>query len=132
MRNQLHNTPTSVSAISEKTPVSSDSRARSHCFTGGHSVLLYTGRAHHFRCYLRGVASVVFYGLPDNSLFSRKIAGAFIRRSMGEGRITALPMVRVIFSKWDAISWRGSLVARGSGLCVRIKVTRLSLFDGPQ
>jgi len=40
--------------------------------------------------------------------------------------------VRVIFSKWDAISWRGSLVARESGLCVRIKVIRLSFFDGPQ
>jgi len=42
------------------------------------------------------------------------------------------PKAHMIFSKWDAISWRGSFVARGSGLCVWIKVRHLSLFDGPQ
>ena len=105
----------------------------SHFFTGRHSVLLYRGRAHHFRRYdTRRVTRVVFYALPDNSLFYRKIAGVFIGRSIGEGRVTKQPKVRVIFSKWDAISWRGSLVARGSDLCVQIKVTRLSSFDWPQ
>ena len=74
---------------------------------------------------------MVFYTLPDNFLFYREIAGGFIGRSIGEGRVTLQPGVRVIFSMWDAISWRGSLVARGSGLCVWIKVPRLSLFDGP-
>ena len=105
MRNQLHNTPISVGAISEETPVSSVSRARSHFFTGRHSVLLYGGREHHFRRYdICGVASVVFYGLPDNSLFYCEIAGGFIGRSIGKGRVTEQPKVRVIFSKWDAIS----------------------------
>jgi len=56
----------------------------------------------------------------------------FIGRSIGQGRIAGQPKAHVIFSKWDAISWRGSLVARGSGSRVRIKVTSLSLFDGPQ
>ena len=71
------------------------------------------------------------YTLPDNCLFYREIAGSFIGLSIGEGRVTQQPGVGVIFSKWDAISWRGSLVARGSGLCVRMKVTLLSLFVGP-
>jgi len=75
---------------------------------------------------------VVFYSLSDNSLFYREIVGGFIRQSIGQGRVTEQPEVRVIFSKWDAISWRGSLVARGSELCVLIKVTRWSLFDGLQ
>jgi len=75
---------------------------------------------------------VVFYALPDNSHFYREIVAGFIRRSIGQGRVTEQPEVRVIFSKWDATSWKGPLVARGSGLCVLIKVTRLSLFDGPQ
>ena len=65
---------------------------------------------------------MVFYGLPDNSLFYREIAGGFIWRSIGEAKVTEQPKVRVIFSKLDVISWRGSLVARGSGLCVRIRV----------
>ena len=78
---------------------------------------------------------MVFYALPDNSHFYRVIVGGFIGRSIGQGRVTQQPEMRVIFSKWDGIvylSWRGPLVARGSGLCVRIKVTRLSLFDGLQ
>jgi len=68
----------------------------------------FSGRAHHFRRYdIRGVTRVVFYALPDNSLFYREIVGGFIGRSIGQGRITERPKVRVIFSKWDAISWRG-------------------------
>jgi len=60
------------------------------------------------------------------------IAGGFIGRSIGEVRGTEQPKVPVIFSKWNAISWKGSLVARGSELSVWTKVTCLSLFDGPQ
>ena len=130
MRNHLHNTPISVGAISEETPGSSV-RASSHFFTGRHSVL-YSGPAQDFRRYICGVTTVVFYALTDNSLFYQEIAGGFIGRSIGDRRVTEKTKVRVIFSKWDAVSWRGSLVVRGSGLCVWIKVTRLSLFDGPQ
>jgi len=108
MRNHLHSTPISFGTISEETPVSSVVRAWSHFFTGRHSDLLYIGRAHHFHRYdICAVTSVEFYGLPDNSLFSREIASGFIGLSIGEGRVTEQPKVRVIFSKWDAISWRG-------------------------
>ncbi|KAG0136602.1 hypothetical protein HOY82DRAFT_576336 [Tuber indicum] len=104
MRNYLSNAPISIGAISEETPVSSVARARSHFFTGRHSVLLYSERAHHFRRYdIRGVTSVVFYGLPDNPLFYREVAGGFIGRNVGEGRAKEQPKVRVIFSKWDAM-----------------------------
>ena len=65
---------------------------------------------------------MVFYTLPDNSLFYREIAGRCIGPRIGEGRVTEQARVRVVFSKWDAMSRRGWLVARGSGLCVRIKV----------
>jgi U3 small nucleolar RNA-associated protein 25 len=104
MRNYLSNAPIPIGAISEETPVSSVARARSHFFTGRHSVLLYSERAHHFRRYdIRGVTSVVFYGLPDNPLFYREVAGGFIGRSVGEGRAKEQPKVRVIFSRWDAM-----------------------------
>jgi len=98
MRNHLHNTPISVGAISEETPVSSVARALSHFFTGRHSVL-YSGPAQDFRRYICGVTTVVFYALTDNSLFYREIAGGFIGRSIGEGRVTEKTKVRVIFSK---------------------------------
>ena len=104
MWNHLHNTPISIGVISEETPVSSVARALSHFFTDRHSVLVYSGRAQHFRRYdIHGVTRVVPHALPDNSHFYREIVGGFIRRSIGQGRVTEQPEVRVIFSKWDAI-----------------------------
>jgi len=95
MRNYFYNTPICVGAISEETPVSPVARAWSYFFTVRHSVLLYSGRAHHFRRYdIRGVTGVVSYTLPDNSLFYREIAGGFIGRSIGEGSVTEQPKVR--------------------------------------
>lgn len=68
-------------------------------------MLLYTGRAHHFRRYvIRGVSSVVFYALPDNPVFYREIAGGFLLRTIGEGKVDADgARVRALFSKWDAM-----------------------------
>jgi len=118
MRSHLHNTLISIGAMAEETPVSSVARALSQLFTGRHSVLLYSRRASHFRRYdIHGVTRVVSYALPDNSLSYGEIVGGFIVRSIGQGRVTERPKMRVIFSEWGAISWRGSLVARVRVMC---------------
>ena len=42
------------------------------------------------------------YGLPDNPIFYREIAGGYIAASVGEGKITGNEAaVRSMFSKWD-------------------------------
>lgn len=95
----------SFGSISEYTSVRDVARARSHFFSGRHAVLLYTGRAHHFRRYhLRGVRSVMMYALPDNPIFYKEIAGGYLATSIGEGRVDPMEAyVRSIFSKWDIL-----------------------------
>ncbi|KAI5844153.1 hypothetical protein BZA05DRAFT_358903 [Tricharina praecox] len=105
VRNFFDTLDISFGAISEETPVADVSRARSHFLSGRFPILLYTGRAHHFRRYeIRGVKEVVFYSLPDNQTFYREVVGGFLTRSVGEGRIEGSRCkARVLFSKWDAM-----------------------------
>ncbi|MCJ1341397.1 rRNA-binding ribosome biosynthesis protein utp25 [Bachmanniomyces sp. S44760] len=107
VRNHLANSTEaqniSFGSISEYTPVREVARARSHFYSGRHSVLLYTSRAHHFRRYrLRGIKQVVFYALPDNPIFYKEIAGDYLAQSVADGGLDPMQAsVRIIFSRWD-------------------------------
>ncbi|CAN9242589.1 unnamed protein product [Alternaria alternata] len=104
IRNSLVDTDIAYASISEYTDATDVRKARSHFMNGKHSVLLYTGRAHHFHRYnLRGVKRVVFYGVPENHIFYDEVVG-FVGKSVERAEISrAEASVRVCFSRWERL-----------------------------
>ncbi|KAB2099086.1 U3 small nucleolar RNA-associated protein 25 [Alternaria gaisen] len=104
IRNSLVDTDIAYASISEYTDATDVRKARSHFMNGKHSVLLYTGRAHHFHRYnLRGVKRVVFYGVPENHMFYDEVVG-FVGKSVERAEISrAEASVKVCFSRWERL-----------------------------
>ena len=96
----------SFGAVSEYDEPSVSQRARSHFFSGKHSILLYTGRAHHFRRLLiRGVKRVYFYGLPENPVFYNELVQGFIGSSLADGNVHQDDaIIKALFSKWEGMA----------------------------
>jgi U3 small nucleolar RNA-associated protein 25 len=104
VRNALVDIDISYASISEYTDLTDVRKARSHFASGRHSLLLYTGRAHHFhRYHIRGVKRVVFYGVPENPRFYDEVVG-FVGKSVERSEIgKAEGHVRVCFSRWESL-----------------------------
>ncbi|KAF2662110.1 U3 small nucleolar RNA-associated protein 25 [Lophiostoma macrostomum CBS 122681] len=104
VRNSLVDIDISYASISEYTDATDVRKARSHFMSGRHSLLLYTGRAHHFHRYnIRGVKRVVFYGVPENAKFYEEVVG-FIGKSVERAEVSEREAsVRVAFSRWESL-----------------------------
>jgi U3 small nucleolar RNA-associated protein 25 len=104
LRNSLVDSSFPYASISEYTSPTDVRKARSHFMSGRHSLLLYTGRAHHFHRYnIRGVKRVVFYGIPENPEFYKELVG-LVGKSMERAEVDKREAwVRVGFSKWERL-----------------------------
>ncbi|KAI0601478.1 hypothetical protein F4775DRAFT_396418 [Biscogniauxia sp. FL1348] len=108
--------------VSEYASVAEASRARSHFLSGRHQVLLYTGRAHHFRRHasLRGVRRIVLYGLPDDPTFYREMVAGYLAQSERDMRLEpGQGTVRALFSRYDVLRLERVVGTKRVGRMVR-------------
>jgi U3 small nucleolar RNA-associated protein 25 len=127
VRNSLVDSDLSYASISEYTDLTDVRKARSHFMSGRHSLLLYTGRAHHFhRYHIRGVKRVIFYGVPENPRFYDEVVG-YIGKTVERGEISrAEGSVRVCFSKWEGLELERVVGSKRVGKMVK---DRGDVFD---
>ena len=107
-------TPTTATfgCISEDTPVPAVARARSHFASGRYRLLLYSGRAHHFRRYIiKGVTEVWFYGIPEEPSAYLEVGGflaldpSTLPSTMhNDAARRGSPKVGSVFSRWEALA----------------------------
>ncbi|CCJ30737.1 unnamed protein product [Pneumocystis jirovecii] len=101
IRNYLNKEEVSFTFISEYSSNSEVSKARSYFNTGNKKILLYTERAHYYRRYnIKGVNTLIFYSLPENSLFYPELIGFMLETQKGKN---CNKHSKVLFSKWDAL-----------------------------
>ena len=119
VRNSLVDSDVAYASISEYTDATDVRKARSHFMNGKHSLLLYTGRAHHFHRYnIRGVKRVVFYGVPENPVFYDEVVG-FVGKSIERAEISrAEASVKVCFSRWERMELERVVGAKRVGRMV--------------
>lgn len=104
LRNYMDRENYSCACISEYTPVSTVSRARTYFASQRTKMLMMTERFHHFRRFqLKGVNQVIIYGLPENPTFYQEFIRFMVRTSLEQDVDPAVLRARIIFSKWDSL-----------------------------
>lgn len=92
----------SFGSISEYSDATEVRRARSFFYTGKNDVLIVSGRAHHFRRYMKmqGTKRVVFYSVPENAEWYREAVG-WLEGALERGDEGS---VRCLFSRWEGLA----------------------------
>lgn len=103
LRNHLStSTSASFTCIAEDTPNNEIVRARAHFLSGRYSLLVYSGRAHHFRrFFIKGVHRVVMYQVPENNDFYREVGEMMAVSGQAGAEVHGITS---IFSKWDGLA----------------------------
>lgn len=104
LRNYLEKNDYSYVSVSEYTPPSQLGRGRTFFADGRAKIMLYSARLHHYRRYgIKGIKTVVFYGLPDNPIFYQEFLRSLARTVIEKQIDPDLLKMYTLYSKWDAL-----------------------------